>query len=323
MKFITYNDVLQVIDQFDYIMIDSVIVDLYPQISKQLKSKKVYSVSEPEKHKTIEGFEKATHFFLEKKITRKDQLLAIGGGALSDLSGYVAASLLRGINWSVIPTTLLAMIDASIGGKVGINTIHGKNLIGAFHEPTLNVSSPDFLKTLLEKDYISGVGELVKYCLLDESIFKKIQKDFELEDIIQDCALLKKQIVASDLHENGNRKILNLGHTFGHAIERINSLPHGVGVLYGIEIIIKFFCPQLQSQFDLISRAINVKFPKYEQIGLEEALSYIAVDKKRNKDQSIDLVLLEDIGKVEIKKMQLTEIRKVIRNNEYYSNYFK
>lgn len=319
----TYEDVLQVIEQFDYFMVDQVIIDFYPDIAKRLEDKTVYSIHDPENHKDLEGFERAVNFFLAHKITRKDKLIAIGGGALSDLAGYVAASLLRGISWGVIPTTLLSMIDASIGGKVGINTDYGKNLLGAFHMPEFNITTLEFLQTLPKLDYNSGLGELLKYLFLDANIYKKFMKTESFESVLEDCAAFKQAVVEEDMYEGGRRKILNLGHTFGHGVEVISDLPHGLSVYYGIEMMIKFLCPQFLPQLDKLQDSFKLEIDEFTKIDIDILFHFMSFDKKRNEDQSIDFILLESIGKPVIKTYQLDELKEIIKQNEYYKDYFQ
>ena len=319
----TYKNVLQVIEQYDYFMVDQVIIDFYPEIAEILESKVVYSIHEPENHKDLVGFERATNFFLGHKITRKDQLIAIGGGSLSDLAGFVAASLLRGIEWAVIPTTLLSMIDASIGGKVGINTDHGKNLLGSFHSPVFNVTTLEFLKTLPKADYQSGLGEMLKYIFLDSEIHNKFIQTKSFETIIEDCALYKQNIVDEDLYEGGKRKILNLGHTFGHGIEFMTDLPHGICVYFGLEMMIKFLCPHMIEKLEKVQSLFKLEIEKMSKVDIDILFHFMSFDKKRNEDQSIDFILLDDIGKPAIKKFKLDELRKKVEDNEFYGDYFQ
>ena len=152
-----------ILNNYEFFIIDEKVSTLYKEFLGPLDQSKCYFVSAPEQSKNMHEFEKICIFFLNQKIRRTDSLCIIGGGATSDLGGFVASSLLRGINWSVIPTTLLSMIDASIGGKVGINTTQGKNLIGSFHLPQKNYFIPEFLNTLEPDEYTSGLGELIKY----------------------------------------------------------------------------------------------------------------------------------------------------------------
>ncbi|MBT4793116.1 MAG: 3-dehydroquinate synthase, partial [Halobacteriovoraceae bacterium] len=213
------EDVFNAIEHAKFIIADQNVLNLYPQIAFLCNQKSTYSISEPEAQKSLCDYEKIIKFFLDKNITRVDEILAIGGGATTDLAGFVAATILRGVEWSVVPTTLLAMIDASIGGKVGINTDEGKNLIGSFHLPIKTYLNQNFLATLPSHEFDSGMGELVKYTFLNLEIRDAILADGFNQKIVLSCYAHKMSIVENDLQEKGNRKSLNLGHSFGHAIE--------------------------------------------------------------------------------------------------------
>ena len=184
------------------------------------------------------------------KFDRSDLMIALGGGMVGDITGFTAASYLRGIDFIQIPTSLLAQVDSSVGGKTAINIERGKNLVGAFYNPKLVLISTSFLETLSNNQFRSGLGEIVKYSLLGnkkirsilENNSKKIQKKdpIVMENLVSESIKTKAKIVTKDEKENGIRAILNLGHTFGHAIEafkKYKGITHGQAVIYGIQII--------------------------------------------------------------------------------------
>jgi len=184
------------------------------------------------------------------KFDRSDLMIALGGGMVGDITGFTAASYLRGIDFIQIPTSLLAQVDSSVGGKTAINIERGKNLVGAFYNPKLVLISTSFLETLSNNQFRSGLGEIVKYSLLSnkkirsilENNSKEIQKKdpIVMENLISESIKTKAKIVTKDEKENGIRAILNLGHTFGHAIEafkKYKGITHGQAVIYGIQII--------------------------------------------------------------------------------------
>jgi 3-dehydroquinate synthase len=184
------------------------------------------------------------------KFDRSDLMIALGGGMVGDITGFTAASYLRGIDFIQIPTSLLAQVDSSVGGKTAINIERGKNLVGAFYNPKLVLISTSFLETLSNNQFRSGLGEIVKYSLLGnkkirsilENNYKEIQKKdpIVMENLISESIKTKAKIVTKDEKENGIRAILNLGHTFGHAIEafkKYKGITHGQAVIYGIQII--------------------------------------------------------------------------------------
>ena len=184
------------------------------------------------------------------KFDRSDLMIALGGGMVGDITGFTAASYLRGIDFIQIPTSLLAQVDSSVGGKTAINIERGKNLVGAFYNPKLVLISTSFLETLPNNQFKSGLGEIVKYSLLGnkkirlilENNSKEIQKKdpIVMENLVSESIKTKAKIVTKDEKENGIRAILNLGHTFGHAIEafkKYKGITHGQAVIYGIQII--------------------------------------------------------------------------------------
>ncbi len=184
------------------------------------------------------------------KFDRSDLMIALGGGMVGDITGFTAASYLRGIDFIQIPTSLLAQVDSSVGGKTAINIERGKNLVGAFYNPKLVLISTSFLETLPNNQFRSGLGEIVKYSLLGnkkirsilENNSKEIQKkdSIVMENLVSESIKTKAKIVTKDEKENGIRAILNLGHTFGHAIEafkKYKGITHGQAVIYGIQII--------------------------------------------------------------------------------------
>ena len=184
------------------------------------------------------------------KFDRSDLMIALGGGMVGDITGFTAASYLRGIDFIQIPTSLLAQVDSSVGGKTAINIERGKNLVGAFYNPKLVLISTSFLETLPNNQFRSGLGEIVKYSLLGnkkirsilENNSKEIQKKdpIVMENLVSESIMTKAKIVTKDEKENGIRAILNLGHTFGHAIEafkKYKGITHGQAVIYGIQII--------------------------------------------------------------------------------------
>lgn len=272
----------------------------------------VYKCKAGEELKTFQKLEKALNYFLDNGVTRKSHLVAIGGGSVSDFAGLIASLLLRGINWSVVPTTLLSMVDASIGGKTAVNAKQGKNLIGTFHFPKSILIDEAFLKTLDQKEIESGRGEVLKYAFLDKNIFNCLSREnYSWSDIIRLCALYKTKIVEKDLYEGGERKLLNLGHTFGHAIEKDSGIHHGIAVVYGLEVILKLYgtesilnkMQQLKKNLELSHLDLN-----NIKIDSDSILGYLKSDKKNVGKGYIELVIPQDIGDVSIVKKAVHDI---------------
>ncbi|OUR93639.1 hypothetical protein A9Q84_19415 [Halobacteriovorax marinus] len=280
-----------------------------------IEGKKVlfWKAPDGEKVKDFTNLASALEFFISKGIHRNAHLISIGGGATSDFAGLVASMLLRGIEWSVIPTTLLSMVDAGVGGKVAINSAHGKNLIGAFHHPSNIWICPEFLETLPAHEYLSGMGEMIKYGFLSKVISDKILAKKPLNEIIKDCVEYKKEIVSSDFKEQGLRKVLNFGHTIGHAIEKIYGLSHGVSVIWGILLVTKVFQKnKMQDHLRALSSALEITVGNSPWLNksflLEDVMIYIKKDKKVSSFEDIDLVLVEEIGKPIVKKFKFDEL---------------
>jgi 3-dehydroquinate synthase len=201
-----------------------------------------------EQSKTVQKWDELVDFLLRSGVRRNTPLFAIGGGVTGDLAGFVAASTLRGIPLVHVPTTLLAMVDSSIGGKTGVNHATGKNLIGSFYQPQEVIADVDFLDTLPHRDWTNGLSEILKYgAIHDHEIFEESEifresnvldsSAFELKKLILKCAKIKADIVAADEFESGTRAFLNFGHTFAHALEKVSDfdlLNHGEAVYLGM-----------------------------------------------------------------------------------------
>lgn len=288
----------------------------------------VYWLSNPELQKNLETYEKIAEFFVEQGIERKSVVYAIGGGATSDLAGFVAATLLRGVKWRVIPTTLLSMVDAAIGGKVAVNLPHGKNLLGSFYHPEDILLSVDFLKTCSESDRLSGEGEIIKYGFLSAQINDMILSQKPLEDLILACAQFKADVVNRDFKEEGERMHLNLGHTFGHAFEHLWKIPHGQAVLMGLKALFMVFNqPDSVKILGDFTRARGVDesyldFAQYPQLSLDEFLKTLYADKKKQ-NSKLRFILAKRPGNCVIEDVTHSELRKLCDANEAFQNIFR
>jgi 3-dehydroquinate synthase len=207
----------------------------------------VMAVAPGEGAKSLEGLGRALSFLAEAKLDRGGVVFAVGGGVVGDLAGFAAAAWLRGVDFQQVPTTLLAMVDSSVGGKTGINIAAGKNLVGAFHQPQAVYVATDLLATLPPREFAAGMAEVIKYGLLgDAELFGQLErtpltvKSAELAAVVHRCCAIKARIVEADERETakeGGRALLNLGHTFGHAIENVagyGEYLHGEAVAIGL-----------------------------------------------------------------------------------------
>tara|TARA_E500000331_G_scaffold138353_2_gene135200 strand:- start:133191 stop:134270 length:1080 start_codon:yes stop_codon:yes gene_type:complete len=291
------------------------------KIETTLGKKNIVSVilKDGEDKKTIDSFSEIIDKLIENKFNRESYILALGGGVIGDVAGFAASSYQRGINYIQIPTTLLAQVDSSIGGKTAVNHKKAKNMIGAFYQPKCVISDINTLQTLPKREFLSGLAEVIKHSLimdykfftwLEKNIEKLIKHDEEslVFTIKRNCEL-KSSIVAEDEKEKGIRALLNLGHTFGHAIETItgyNKLLHGEAVSIGICIASKISNKLGLLDNNSLERIINIfqkaQLPTYiDKINLEELIESMYLDKKIDLS-GLRLILLNDIGKASIKK---------------------
>ena len=246
------------------------------KIKKSLKNEEIYLlfITANEKNKNQKTINNILEVLLNKNFSRQDCLITIGGGITGDLGGFAASIFKRGLQFINIPTTLLSQVDSSVGGKTGVNTKYGKNLVGSFYQPKLVISDSIFLKTLPQREIICGYGEILKHSLIADKIFYKFLKlNFSniialkspyIEKAIFESCKIKKDVVQKDERERNFRKILNFGHTFAHAYEATlgysKKLNHGEAVILGIYSALKFsFKNKLLSNNDyyLISKHIE------------------------------------------------------------------
>lgn len=282
-------------------------------------SPRIFWLKDPEEEKNLEVYARAIEFFLKQGISRQSTLYAIGGGATTDFAGFVAATLLRGIKWVAIPTTLLAMIDGSIGGKVALNLPLGKNLIGSFHNPEKIFICGEFLTSLPQKEWYSGKGEVLKYGFLSKEIHQLIMKKAPIEEIAIACAKYKNEVVEKDFKEEGERIHLNLGHTLGHAFEFALKIPHGQAVAMGLKYIFKVMGLNDSHEIWLkMAKALALPVEKleidhYPKFNLEAFLDYLEQDKKKV-DTKLRLVLVKDIGFCYVEEVSLKDFKAKIQS---------
>jgi 3-dehydroquinate synthase len=329
---IKHVELENIISEINKLQTDTVLViadhqvwSLYSKdlVLEQIENKKVlfWKAADGEKVKNITDFQNAMEFFLDKGIHRNAHMVVIGGGATSDFGGFVASTILRGIPWSIVPTTLLSMVDASIGGKVAINSKSGKNLIGAFHLPTNVWICPKFIDTLPAVEKNSGMGEVLKYSFLDYSIYDQVIRKEEMSKIIDACAKFKEKLVTEDLKEVGIRKILNLGHSFGHAVEFIYNIPHGEAVMWGTALLFKLFGTEKNlNDIAALKKALEIPgdhAPWFnKEFPIDKIMMYLSKDKKISALSSLDMVIIRDIGNAEIETKSFDEIQATLEANK-------
>jgi len=283
--------------------------------------------------KSFKSYEQLCDNLLSFGIKRNDLLVAFGGGVIGDLVGFVSATILRGVKFVQIPTTLLAQTDSSIGGKTGINTKFGKNLVGAFNQPQKVFIDTDFLKTLNNRIFSDGMAEVIKYgCIYSENLFQKLNKlnevniFSEINEIIYECCDIKRHVVETDEKEAGLRKILNFGHTFGHVIEKAfeyERYTHGESVAGGMVAISLLGEKYNLTEKGTTARIINLlnKFNlpiKFEKISKQTAEKIIQNDKKATSN-SIDFIFINQIGKAFVKPLDISKIINDLDDMNYFS----
>lgn len=275
-----------------------------------------------ESSKSLEVLSSLYNKILDTGITRSGLIIALGGGVVGDLTGFCASTLLRGIPFVQIPTTLLAQVDSSVGGKVAVNLPKGKNLVGTFYQPKLVIIDPTCLETLSDRTFSDGMAEVIKYgVILDEDFFKKLESlpsrqgimDI-IDDVIFRSCQLKKMVVEEDELDLGRRMILNFGHTFGHAIEKkynFTDYTHGEAVAAGMVMAAEYgentgiSAPGTALRIRKLVSAFNL--PQDVAIDSQSFLDAVKVDKK-GEGNIVSLVIPEKIGKVILKRTEKTDI---------------
>lgn len=280
-----------------------------------------YVVKPGEESKSIETLYSLCKYLNEWKITRNDYLIAFGGGVVGDLTGLCASIYLRGINFIQVPTTLLAMVDSSVGGKTAINMECGKNLIGTFYQPKYVFCCTDFLKTLDNNIYRDGCAEIIKYSIIyDKDLYNEIKNnDFNEVDVIYKCIDIKSKIVKLDEYDTKNiRALLNFGHTFGHAFETLSNfnISHGSGVAIGMLIASKV--SKYLGIGDIVDEVENIlnkyKFDLSINYSIDKICDVMMLDKKRDNDV-ISFILPQEIGLCDIVKINVNDIKNILLNS--------
>ena len=313
------------------VITDSNVGPLYASVLKKSLEKEgiavtVLTFKAGEESKNLQTLGILYNGLAEAGLTRSDAVIALGGGVTGDMGGLAAATFLRGVAFIQIPTSLLATVDSSVGGKVAVDLPSGKNLVGAFYQPKAVYIDPDLLKTLSARYLHDGLAEVIKYgCIRDRDLFvmlEKIQNDGELleraDEIIETCCNLKARIVEQDEFDTGERMLLNFGHTLGHAIEKtfhFDRYSHGEGVGIGMVLLTRQSEKLGLTEYGTADRiaALLQKFqlPVNVQMRQDDFLRAIALDKKK-RGSRLTLVLLKQIGESFLQKAEFSEMRQYL-----------
>lgn len=305
-----------------HIVSDSTVAPLYLQKLEQQFTLPVTHTVIPvgEEHKRLATVEGIYHDLLANGMTRKDLIVALGGGVVGDITGFAAATFLRGVSLCQIPTTLLAQVDSSVGGKTGVDMPEGKNLVGAFYQPRLVLIDPSVLTTLPEQTFADGMAEVVKYGYIsNRDILDMVSApDYKqnIESIICECVKIKRDVVTIDEHDTGLRMILNFGHTIGHAAEKLGNyvdLTHGQAVAVGMVAAMRLSA--FLGNEDLTGRLIEI----LKHIGLPTELKYDREDiyrsllsDKKKFGATVNFILVREPGRAEITPIDAEKLHEYV-----------
>ena len=277
----------------------------------------IFAFEGGEQSKNLETYEKILNFFADNEITRSDIAVALGGGVVGDVTGFAAATYMRGIDYIQMPTTLLSMVDSAIGGKTGIDLPAGKNLCGAFRQPLCVISSFDTLDTLDKKYYNDGVAEIIKYAMLKaEAILRDLETGIDC-DTVQEAVRTKLEFVKEDEFDKGQRRMLNFGHTIGHAVEHASryAVSHGSAVSIGMCAMArageKMGITESGTAAWLEKQLSKFGLPTSTIISPDDLLNSALSDKKRSGD-TISLVVPLKVGQCEIREFPVAKLGEII-----------
>ncbi len=292
------------------IITDSLVpLDHVNKVAANLKATEIITFTKGEKHKTFDTVQMIISKLQQLHISRTDLLVAVGGGIVGDVTGFVASIYLRGMDFIQVPTTLLSMVDSSVGGKVGINTPYAKNSVGAFKQPLVVIIDPTTLDTLEPRQFNNGMAELIKHAIIkDKDLFNDLlQHDFSKhkEEFIFRSVAIKRDVVLQDVEDKGIRHILNFGHTIGHAIEMASNheVLHGESISIAMSLITKKH-PAHQKIIKLFTK---YHLPTTTNYKMNSLLKYIKRDKKIF-DGKLNFISLKEIGEVTSNKILVDEI---------------
>jgi len=316
-KFETISDSLvKQVSNKSFLLIDSNVNNHYPIFKEHFSSDKTFVIEANEKNKSLEYCQNILKELIERGIKKNHKIVAVGGGIVQDISGFIASILYRGIEWQFFPTTLLSQADSCIGSKTSINFGGAKNLLGTFYPPSEIYCCVEFLNTLKQDDIKSGIGEILHYYVIDgTSSIHNLMESYD--DIMNDCGKInshiyeslqiKKEMIERDEFDQVERRIFNYGHTFGHAIEIMSDyeISHGRAVTLGMDManyISASFGFISWGLYDKIHKLIKKNIPSYNMSSDEINVYFDILSKdKKNIDDSITCILLNNIGNAEVK----------------------
>ena len=315
----------------DYIPVERTIIITDSNVAAHYRQEfppcPIITIGTGEKIKTLETVKEIFSKLLEFEVQRSSFVLGIGGGIVCDIAGFVASTYLRGVRFGFVSTTLLSQVDASVGGKNGVNFEGYKNMVGVFNQPEFVLCDINLLKTLPEKELVNGFGEIVKHAAIgDRKMFDYIEETYEkalvldpqvIERLVYDSVVIKSEVVNRDEKETGERRKLNFGHTFGHAIEKTMKIPHGEAISIGMAVAAGLSVKRgllSQHMADRLTGILKkLKLPVRIKMDINDNMDALKKDKKRE-GNSIHFILLEDIGKAVIQEIPIEELETVLKN---------
>ncbi|MEI6128024.1 MAG: 3-dehydroquinate synthase [Pseudomonadota bacterium] len=318
------------------VITNSTIAPLYLSALRASLENASFEVSEiiipdGEEHKNLAQMEKIYNALLALNSDRNSPVIALGGGVVGDMTGFAAATFLRGVPFIQIPTTLLSQVDSSVGGKTGVNLPGGKNMVGAFYQPRIVIIDPEVLTTLPERELMAGMAEIIKYAVIrDKNFFSYLYENVDsalhlhlstISNIIKTCCAIKADITTKDETEKGIRTSLNFGHTIGHAIETLThyrEYTHGEAVAIGMAAAAKlssFLGYSSDAEYQQVKALITMyglptQLPLFS---LDEYITSMLKDKKKTGD-SIQMVLMQEIGNVVLEKISIAKLQRAFKN---------
>ncbi|MEW5845284.1 MAG: 3-dehydroquinate synthase [Bacteroidota bacterium] len=297
--------------------------------SKRFPKAPLYAVNPGEASKQLGYIENIYRWLLEKNADRNSFILGIGGGVVCDIAGFVASTYMRGVEFGFVSTSLLSQVDASVGGKNGVDLDGYKNIIGTFNQPRFVLCDTYLLQTLPNEELVNGFAEMVKHALIsDIKLFEQLEMDCNdllnlnhpvITRHVTESIKVKAAIVSADERESGIRKLLNLGHTWGHAVETLTGIAHGKAVSVGIDFACRLSLDKGLIDHREYLRIVNILqlfgLPTCLRVNPTEVFDILLKDKKRNSN-NIDFILLQGIGKPKIEALALQEIQNFIKKNQ-------
>ncbi|MDL2237799.1 3-dehydroquinate synthase [Christensenellaceae bacterium OttesenSCG-928-K19] len=301
------------------VVTDEAVYSLY---GRRFEKEVCYILKPGEVSKNLREYENILNFMLQRNIGRHDALIALGGGVVGDIAGFAAATFKRGVKFVQIPTTLLAQVDSSVGGKVAVNLPDGKNMVGAFYQPSIVVADTNTLQTLDRRQYAAGMAEVIKYAYIaDEQLYLHLREEnYTVEKIVARCCKIKARYVEEDPFDQGIRMQLNYGHTIGHAIEAAEgygSFLHGEAVALGMVLAayvgekLEVSPCGLEEDTKMLLRKNNLPF-EVERDVLRKTFDYLQADKKVE-NGTVDFILIKKIGQAVLHKVTIKELIAILK----------